>query len=92
MKISNHAKIRMKERLSLKHRERRQLFRLALKKGKCIQQIKDKRTHDYLVSKQRYNSQIRLYNDYVFVYSRNSHQLYTMYKLPDYLKKGENND
>ena len=85
MKISNHAKIRMKERMSLKQTERRKMFKLALKKGKYIQQIKDKRTHDYLATKKRYNSQIKLYNGYVFVYSRNSHQLYTMYKLPDEL-------
>ena len=85
MKISKHAKIRIKERTHLDTQERRKLFSLALKRGKYIQQIKNKKIHDYLAFKKRYNSQIKLYKNYVFVYSRNSHQLYTMYKLPDNL-------
>ena len=87
MKLSKHSKLRMRERLNLNRKEMRSLYKLALKKGKCIQQIKDKRIHDYLATKKKYNSQIRLYRGYVFIYSRNSQQLYTMYKLPDYLEK-----
>lgn len=83
MKISKHAKIRMKERLSLKQTEMRQIFRLALKHGKCISDIKSQRIKRYLMSKKRFNSQVRLYRDYVFIYSKNGLRLYTMYKLPE---------
>ena len=89
MKLSNHSKKRIKERTNLNHKERRQLFRNALKHGNDIQHIKDKRIHDFMASKKRFNSQIRLYHGYLFIYSRNSHQLYTMYKLPDYLERDE---
>ena len=86
MKISHHASNRMRERLSLNHNERRRLFKLAMKRGKIVQKIKNQRIHDYLANKQKFNSRVRLYQGYVFVYSKNSHQLYTMYKLPDYLE------
>jgi len=89
MKISKHAKIRMKERTSLNHKERRIIFRLALSKGKSIQDIKDERIKRYMMSKRRYNSQSKLYKNYIFIYSRNSHQLYTIYKLPDEFLESE---
>ena len=87
MKLSNHSKQRLRERTSLNHNERRKLFKLALIKGESIKQIKNDKIKRYLAPKQRYNSKIKLYKDYVFVYSKNSHQLYTIYKLPDYLKE-----
>lgn len=83
MKLSNHSKLRLKERTPLNHAERRQIFKLALRKGKCIQEVKNDRIKRFMMSKKRFNSQIKLYNDYIFIYSKNSHQLYTMYKLPD---------
>lgn len=86
MKISKHAKERIKQRTSLDTQERRQIFRLALKHGKYISDIKNERIKRYLRSKKHFNCQIRLYRDYVFIYSKNSRQLYTMYKLPEYLK------
>lgn len=86
MKISKHAKVRMKERLSLKQTEMRQIFRLALRHGKYISDIKNERIKRYLMSKKRFNSQVRLYRGYVFIYSKNSRQLYTMYKLPNELE------
>jgi hypothetical protein len=91
IKLSNHSKKRIRERTNLNHKERRQLFRLAMLHGKCVQQIKDEKIHNYLASKQKFNSRVRLYQGYVFIYSKNSHQLYTMYKLPSELleSKGE---
>lgn len=89
MKVSKHAKYRMRQRTPLNHRERRQFFRLAMKHGKYVGEIKNERIKAYLAPKQKYNSRIVLYQDYVFVYSRNSHQLYTMYKLPDELLESE---
>ena len=86
MKISKHAKERIKERTSLDTQERRQIFRLALKNGKYTSDIKNKRIKRFMMSKRRFNNQVRLYRGYIFIYSKNSRQLYTMYKLPDYLK------
>lgn len=89
MKISKHAKMRIRERTTLNHAERRNLFRLALSNGKCIEEVKNERIKRFMMSKKRYNSQCKLYRDYVFIYSRNSHQLYTMYRLPDDLIESE---
>ena len=86
MKLSSHSKKRIKERTTLNHVERRNLFRLALSKGKSINDIKSERIKRFIASKTRYNSHIKIYRDYVFIYSRNSHQLYTMYELPEYLR------
>lgn len=85
MKISNHAKRRIVERTYFNHRERKQLFRNALDKGKSVKQIKDKNINKYLASKQTKTVRIKLYKDYVFVYGKNSKTLYTMYKLPENL-------
>ena len=83
MKISNHAKRRMRERTNFNHKERRNLFRTALDKGKSIQDIKDPDVKDYVKSKN--NCMVKLYKDYVYIYSKHNKQLYTMYKLPDNL-------
>ena len=86
MKISKHAKTRIRERTSLDTQERRQIFRLALKHGKYTSDIKDARIKRYMMSKRRFNNQVRLYKGYIFIYSKNNRQLYTMYKLPEYLE------
>ena len=85
-KISNHGKLRMKERVSLKHREMRNLFRLALKNGLYVGEIKDAKFKRYLAPKQKFNSCLKVYQDYIFIYSKNRHQLYTMYPVPDEFK------
>ena len=84
MKLSKHSKRRMLERTTFNHQERRNLFRLALTNGKSIEQIKDEKLRRFMMSKK--NCQTKIYRDYIFIYSRNSHQLYTMYKLPSYLR------
>lgn len=86
MKVSKHAKIRMRDRTDLNHRDRASLFRKALDNGKSIQDIEDKEVKGYLSSKQKVNSRVKLYQGYVFVYSKNKKQLYTMYKLPNLTK------
>lgn len=91
MKLSQHSKLRIRERTTFNHKERRQLFKNALQNGKSINDIKDKRVRNFINSKQQYNSKIKLYKDYVFIYSKNSHQLYTMYELPEELKGVETN-
>lgn len=83
MKLSLHSKYRMRERTDFNHRERKNLFKEALMKGKSPHDIKDVKIKAFLMSKP--NCKIKLYKGYVFIYSKNSHQLYTMYKLPDEL-------
>lgn len=83
MKISKHAQQRMRERTNWNHKERRNLFKQALIKGKSPLQIKDERIRNYMIGKK--NCKVKLYKDYIFIYSKNSHQLYTMYKLPSEL-------
>ena len=89
MKLSKHSKVRMRERTNLNHNERGKLFKLALKNGDSLNDIKDEKIKSYLAPKQRFNSKIKVYQNYVFVYSKNNHTLYTMYKLPENLIKGE---
>ncbi len=85
MKLSKHSKIKMRERASLKSSEKLKLYKMALRNGKRVGQIKDEKIKSYLAPKQKFNSRIILYQGYVFVYSKNSKQLYTMYKLPEKL-------
>ena len=86
MKVSNHAKLRIRERTDLNHHERKNLFRNALKKGKNPQNIKDGKIRKYLESKQN-NAKVKLYLNYVFIYSKNNKRLYTMYEIPRELKE-----
>ena len=72
MKISKHAKNRMRERTDLNHKERLSLFRKALDNGKSVKQVKNLEVKQYLSGKQK-------------VYSKNAHRLYTMYRLPEEL-------
>ena len=85
MKLSNHSKIRMRERTAFNSRERYSLFREALQYGKSLNQIEDKKLKNYIWSKSRY-CKIKVYKGYMFLYSKNSHQLYTMYEIPERFK------
>lgn len=91
MKLSEHGKQRMKERAGLNHRERIRMFSEAVHKGKSPNDVsikKNKELKEYLSSKG--NCKVKLYKGYVFIYSKNSQRLYTMYKLPERL--GEVNE
>ena len=80
MKLSQHSKQRMRERTNLNHQERRMLFRHALDNGKSPQEIKDENLKSYL--KEKGNCKIKIYKGYIFIYSKNGKQLYTMYEIP----------
>lgn len=82
MKISKHGKQRIKERAGV-NTNQLQFFRNALKNGESYGTVKDEKLKKYLLSKESSNSHAKLYKGYVFIHSRNSKQLYTMYKLPD---------
>ena len=85
MKLLNHAKLRIRERTNLNHHDRKTLFKNALEKGKNPQDIKDEKIRKYLENKQG-KEKVKLYLDYVFIYSKNNKTLYTMYKLSTSLK------
>ena len=85
MKLSKHSKIKMHERAGLKSNEKLRMYKMGLKHGKTIKQIKNEKIKSYLAPKQKFNSRIILYQGYVFIHSKNSKQLYTMYKLPSEL-------
>ena len=85
MKLSKHSKLRMRERTPFNSDERRKLCREALDYGKSLNQIEDKKLKNYIWSKSRY-CKIKVYKGYMFLYSKNSHQLYTMYEIPERFK------
>ena len=90
MKLSEHSKKRMRERTSLNHQERKGLFRKALDYGKSPGVIDDEKLKVYLTKTAEKNDRkVKLYKGYVFIYSKNSKQLYTMYRLPKRFLKGD---
>ena len=88
MILTEHSKQRMRERTNLNHKERMKLFREALTKGKSPKEIKNKEIKQYLAGKQ-YKCQVKLYKGYVFVHSKTSKKIYTMYKLPEIFDEKE---
>ena len=89
MKVSRHGKMRMRERTPFNHKERTTLFKKALTLGKAPYSIKNEELKQYLYSKEKYNSKVKLYNGYVFIHSKNAKRLYTMYELPEKYKGEE---
>jgi len=88
MKLSQHSKERMKQRVGIKSKKiAENFFRNALQKGISPEQVEDELLKQRLRSRQKYNSKVKLYKGWVFVYSKNSHQLYTMYKLEELWQK-----
>lgn len=87
-KVSRHASMRMKERTPFNHKERRRLFREALKHGYNAQDIKDPNLKGYMLSKKG-RAYVKLYKGYIFIYSKNTKHLYTVYPLPEYLSGDE---
>lgn len=91
MKLTKHSKLRMKQRTNLNHSQRKLLFRNALLKGLSPDKVKDEKTKRYMNSKGK-RCKIKLYKGYFFLYSKNSHLLYTMYKVPEWLEEVEENE
>ena len=89
MKISSHGKLRMKERANIDTKNQMPFFTNALRKGKSPNDLKEGPTKQYLLKKQTSKSKAKLYRGYVFIYSKNSKRLYTMYKLPEELIEKE---
>ena len=87
MKLSKHGKQRMSERTDLQKKQYKELFRNALRKGRRINELKDGEIKDWLKKNIPYKNKgiVKIYQNYVFIYSKNNHRLYTMYKLPNEL-------
>ena len=85
MKISLHGKLRMTERAKLDSRNHKPFFANALRLGVSPENMKDGPIKEFLLNKEKQNCKTKLYRGYVFIYSKNSKRLYTMYKLPDEL-------
>ena len=71
MKLTNHSKVRMRERTTLNRKEQKMLFRRALDNGLSVSDIKDKQIKQFLSERTR-NCKVKLYRGYVFIYSKNS--------------------
>lgn len=93
MRITSHAKKRMKERGHFTHREKIKMFKNALHHGLSPDDIKDNKSElrQYLFTKQNNRARVKLYQEYVYIYNKNSKNLITMYKLPSRFLK-ENNE
>ena len=84
MKLSQHSRDRMYQRGHIKSRKiQENFFRNALLYGISADRVEDKLLKQRLKSREKYNSKVKLYKGWVFVYSKNAHQLYTMYKLDE---------
>lgn len=82
MKLTKHSIERMKERANITSNQI-SFFRNALRYGKSIAEINDEILKQRLQSRIKYNCKIKYYKGYVFIYSKNSKRLYTMYKLEE---------
>lgn len=82
MKLSKHSIQRMKERANVVCNQTR-FFRNALLYGKSPSQITDINLKNKLKQKEKWNSKVKLYKNYIFIYSKNEKQLYTMYKMEE---------
>lgn len=84
MKLSKHSRERLKQRANIKSQKiQDNFFRNALRNGITPEQVEDEQLKLKLKSREKYNSKVKYYKGWVFVYSKNSHQLYTMYKLEE---------
>lgn len=86
MKLTKHSRQRIKERSHIKKRGQERFFRLALTRGIGVEQARklklDKVVIEYLKKLNKRQS-AKIYNDYVFIYCKNSKRLYTVYKCPE---------
>ena len=83
MKLSQHSKVRMNERTELNPKNYKEFFISALRHGKSAGHLKDGKLKKYLLNKENTGKcKAKYYKGYIFIYSKNSHRLYTMYELP----------
>jgi len=83
MKLSHHAKLRMTERTGIPRKNQKQFYMSALKNGKSIGNMKECKLRNYMIQLESTGCKVKYYKGYMFIYSRNSHRLYTMYKVSE---------
>ena len=86
MKLSHHSKLRMSQRANIPKHEQKAFFRRALDYGKSAEEIENEKIKQYLLSKE-YKGKAKLYKGYVFIYSKNSKHLFTMFELTEKYQK-----
>lgn len=89
MKYTLHSQQRIKQRTGVRYQQRKKLFREALNKGISAGNTNNEFLRNYLLNKERH-SKVKYYKGYVFIYSK-SGRLFTMYEVPDHIKKGIEN-
>lgn len=87
MKLTHHSRLRLSERANICKQNHRQFFRLALDKGKSAAELKDGLLKDYLLKLENNKCKAKIYNGFVFIYGRNNKKLFTIYNVPEELKK-----
>ena len=83
MKLTYHSKLRLSQRTNVNRKNQKEFFRNALRKGKSWNELKEGKLKKYLQSKENHNCKVKVYRDYIFVYSKNNKILYTVYEVPD---------
>lgn len=87
MRLSKHSKLRIKERTPVKNKAK--LFRDALNKGLCLEEAQNKgfsKTVICYLKKLNSRQKAKIYKDFVFIYSKGNHTLYTVYECPKNIK------
>ncbi len=79
--ITNHGKVRIKERVNFNVRAE-SLRHQVLKNGKVTSNYSGK-FFQYLMSKERTRFKIKVYQDYIYIFNKNSRRMITTYKVPN---------
>lgn len=86
MKLTEHSKLRLRQRAGVRSNEKNKLFRQALLKGISAGNTNNEIIIKYLLKKERH-CKAKIYKGYVFMYSKSGKKLYTMYEVPNYIKE-----
>lgn len=89
MKLTSHSRIRLRERIDVRKSQQKQFFKRALMYGKCEHDFENnEKVYKYLLNLQRKrNCQVKVYKGYIFIHSKVSKTLYTVYEIPENIKK-----
>lgn len=80
-KISKHAQNRIKERVNEEYSSESKLFKTAIKEGN-IKECYSGIFYDYLYKKSLRGKKIVVYNDYIYIMTKNNKVLITVYPVP----------
>lgn len=86
MRLTEHSKLRLRQRAGVRSSEKNKLFKQALLKGMSAGNTNNEIIKKYLLKKERH-CKAKIYKGYIFMYSKNGKKLYTMYEVPTYIKE-----